>query len=767
MGTQTRQTSPPPLGRHLVCCPATEDELRAAVTAFAALVSDPQLGGVAIGEQRELPDHFRWLAPEVLGGLEPSPVDSFARALTERAGVEEGAAVLVDAGALPLPPADLAQALLAWPGNTCALYPPQLSPAVRAEALTCYPEALCEGRIVGNPTYQPSLTDPAAWLHQRLALVRERARLEAELEDARARAELLFRHAFTGIAVYRPTDDCEDYEFVDLNPAGELASHVRRDEIVGRRLTEVFPGAAELGLLEALRTAWETGERVDVPLREYRDERLREWVENRIFRTPAGQLYALYEDTSRLHLTEARLRSLFETTLVPILVANERGLYIDANPAALAFFECSLQELVGQSPEVFRAPEGRPLESTRRPGRWPMREVQFTIDGRRKTLIVDIVEVPSQTGPLYYAIGQDVTELNLAREELARQLRFQEQLLESIPVPVFHKDADLCYRACNHAFCELVGVDAEDLLGRRAAERLPTEFAAIDERCDRQLLGEGGHAVGESPLPGPNGAVREVFFHKALLLEPDGSPAGIIGAIVDITARKEMVAQLLGQRRRLRELAMQLEIAEERERRRIAAYLHDEIGQALTVLRMRLTSELARDPTAPRHEEALETIDNLIREVRALTGELSPAVLYELGLAAAIEWLAERVGRQHGLAVRVVRESWPNAVPEDLGVVLFRVVRELLHNVVKHARATRIAVTLQAENGILRIKVEDNGVGFAVEQAMARSERAETFGLYSIRERLEHVGGRLVIHSQPGGGAVAEVLAPAGGGERR
>lgn len=216
----------------------------------------------------------------------------------------------------------------------------------------------------------------------------------------------------------------------------------------------------------------------------------------------------------------------------------------------------------------------------------------------------------------------------------------------------------------------------------------------------------------------------------------------------------------------LRSLASQLAITEERERRELATYLHDRIGQELALVKLRLENLRGRakdDVDNQTIDEVCEITAEMIRETRTLMFEISPPILHELGLAPAIEWLADTIRAKHGLTVEVDTEP-VTVVEDDLKSLLFRSTRELLNNVVRHAHASTATVRVRASGASVRIEVEDDGRGY--EQVRVSPVSAESgFGLFSIRERLAHLGGRLEVFSKVGRGTRAVIEAPAAGRE--
>lgn len=216
----------------------------------------------------------------------------------------------------------------------------------------------------------------------------------------------------------------------------------------------------------------------------------------------------------------------------------------------------------------------------------------------------------------------------------------------------------------------------------------------------------------------------------------------------------------------LRRLASEVCLAEERERRQIAENLHDHLGQALALIKIRLLG-LRGDAVFGGHGRALEELvalsDQAIHYTRGLTFELSPPVLYELGLGPALEWLGEDTEKRHGLRMKV-RDQARTPLPDDLKVMLWKSARELLHNVVKHADARSVEITLTAKDGAVSVQIADDGRGF--DPAAARRDAGTQFGLFSIEERLSQLGGHLELDTAPGRGARVRLTAPIPGSPR-
>lgn len=213
---------------------------------------------------------------------------------------------------------------------------------------------------------------------------------------------------------------------------------------------------------------------------------------------------------------------------------------------------------------------------------------------------------------------------------------------------------------------------------------------------------------------------------------------------------------------RLRSLASQLTLAAERERRRLAVELHDEVGQLLALCRIslgRLRDQTRDDGMAAVVDEVRTTLEEAIRATRAVTSELSPPSLHDLGLVAGLEAVADGFQERHGIPVRIVADGAQAPIADETRLLLFAAVRELLVNAARHAQATRVTVRVRTDAGAVRVEVRDDGRGFVPTQ-VPKPGNSGGFGLYSIRERLATLGGRMEIDSAPGHGTVAALTVP-------
>ncbi|MDP9089088.1 MAG: GAF domain-containing protein [Pseudomonadota bacterium] len=221
---------------------------------------------------------------------------------------------------------------------------------------------------------------------------------------------------------------------------------------------------------------------------------------------------------------------------------------------------------------------------------------------------------------------------------------------------------------------------------------------------------------------------------------------------------EELEKRVAQRTRQLRALAADLEAVEDRERRQIARDLHDDLGQILAAARIRLTS-LCQHEGSDVSATAIQ-VDALINRannaIRSLAAQLAPDVLHELGLSPALEWLSEEIEGTFGIKVAVRDDGQSKPLAQEARSILYRAVRELLINVAKHAQTGSATVEIEREHSQLMVTVRDPGIGYDT----AAAAPGRPLGLISLRERLSHIGGTVLIRSAPGRGTVVVLTAP-------
>lgn len=226
---------------------------------------------------------------------------------------------------------------------------------------------------------------------------------------------------------------------------------------------------------------------------------------------------------------------------------------------------------------------------------------------------------------------------------------------------------------------------------------------------------------------------------------------------------RKAVKDISVHKRQLQSMASQHTISEEQARRKLAGHLHDNICQSLGVVKMKLdalTKSISpSDFTAPLQEVA-QIIKSTIQDVRSVIVDLSPPVLHELGLEAALEWLAERFHDRNGVLCAFENDRLAKPLDDDVCILLFQSVRELLVNSIQHAQARNVKICALREGDNIHITVEDDGGDFKTSERGFPVREARGFGFFNIRERLSSIGGYMEIKSLKGKGRHVTLVAP-------
>jgi PAS domain S-box-containing protein len=334
------------------------------------------------------------------------------------------------------------------------------------------------------------------------------------------------------------------------------------------------------------------------------------------------------------------------------------------------------------------------------------------------------------------------------------------RVMEATPEPLLVCDRRGRVEYVNPAFTRVMGWEPRELAGDRWWEGMGRRWRRVPDHLARAMAGRE-FSGRESSLESRERGVVSVSLGAAKVTDHQGRVAGAVLTLQDITGRKQAERRARVRQAQLRRLARELGRAEERQRRAIAEDLHDSITQNLAgaLIRLDMLEKGIGPGPAAQVREVREVLDQTLADLRGLTMEISPPVLYDLGLGPALEWLAEHMQERQGLAVEYAWDQNAEALDDDLKITLYRSARELLINVRKHSGVSRAAMALQQRDGEIMIEVADQGAGFEPDAAAGRGRG---FGLFSIRQRLALVGGSLEVAAAPGRGARIVLRAPAG-----
>jgi PAS domain S-box-containing protein len=464
-----------------------------------------------------------------------------------------------------------------------------------------------------------------------------------------------------------------------------------------------------------------------------------------------------------LRESEERFRALVEMSPMAILVVRD-GRYVFGNPASARMlgFDPPVQmvgrEVLATVAPEFRDPIRRRMERAEQGSDNPPTEIQLIRqDGRRVWTLSTSVAVTMDGRPTVLIAGLDITDRKQAREALRESEQRFRDLAELLPLALFEADLEGRLSFVNRAAAQTLAYDEDDPLGKLTSLDViaPVDRPRARANIARVLSGEN-IGPNEYTCLRKDGREFTALIQSTAIRGGDGRAAGLRGFAMDISEQKRTEKELLAYQERLRSMAEAVSQAEDRERRRVAEGLHDEVSQNLGSLSLYLQVLSAAALTDPEREalgHSRDLLRRLSRAVRTLSFELCPPMLYETGLAAALSWLTEQFDRKHKASFAFEMPAPVDALPESQRAFAFRAARELLTNAAGHASPQKVFVRLHQKHGWIRLSVEDDGVGFEVSEAGQAEKFLHGFGLFSIRERARSLGGSLEIDSAPGVGS--------------
>lgn len=614
------------------------------------------------------------------------------------------------------------------------------------------------------------------------------------------------------IAVFRTLRDdagqINDFHIEYLNDActNRDPDYASSQIQLGRRLSE-FPLATRFGLMDRLSRVAQSGQRFDTEL-EIRPEgaSFSRWFEFHATRLGDRVIAHWHEITVRKKAEHALAES--EQRYHAILDTVPHIFWTAAADGSVDYLSSHFQRVTGLAPEKgldqawveLVHPEDRDrvqsIWNAARSEQREMRDLQLRLmryDGAYRWMSASAVPLRDENGAptRWFGTATDIHERRTAEEAIRRsETRFR-KLYESNQVGIVFYERAGRLSDPNDAFLEMLGYTRRQFeeTGLNWRVLTPPEWAGADAAAIAELVTRGRCRPFEKEYIARDGSRVPILVTASNLDDNDSShgvsvivdlrPVKLVeAALRDSQARLLQLTQTLEQRisertfeaeqrsQQLRALAMDLAETESRERKRLAQLLHDHFQQLVSAAKLK-AGIVRRRLEDPQLIESTKQIESLLEEAinasRSLATELSPPVLNDAGLLPAFEWLARKMEKDYGLAVTF--NSHPDAEPvsEQVRMLIFECVRELLFNVVKHAQTHEATLSAKVSpDGLLSVSVCDSGSGFNVNCLQsAQSSSDGSFGLFSIRERLTLIGGLMKLSSEIGKGTCIELVVPA------
>jgi PAS domain S-box-containing protein len=466
-----------------------------------------------------------------------------------------------------------------------------------------------------------------------------------------------------------------------------------------------------------------------------------------------------------LRESEASSRALLNATTEIEFLLDKDYNFLTLNEATVKSFGQSLEMLIGTNafanlpPEIAKERKKR-IDEVSRTGK-PMR---FEDQNGQKWFDNSIYPVQNSEGEItrFAVYANDITERKNAEEALSKsELKFSSAFYNSPLVMAISNLASGEFITVNDAVEATFGYRKEEVIGRSVVDLGIYLFP--ENRMEILSKLKDGHKIQrlEIEVRKKNGDIIEVEM-SASLMQLEDVPC-MLSIIEDVSIKKQTERELQTYQNTLRSMAAELVSVEDKEKRKIAEYLHDNLGQSLALARIK-TGKLLIQPCDENLSSILKEIENdladAINYTQSVIYELSPPILYELGLLEALKWKLDDFEKKHGIKSRLTCSDKFTKFKEDSKLILFRTITELLNNVAKHANASLVKLEIAEDPDKTIFTLSDNGSGFNQDLNKIDYSKEQKFGLFSIKESLKKFDSNLEITSSPGKGSTITFFVP-------
>ncbi len=471
-----------------------------------------------------------------------------------------------------------------------------------------------------------------------------------------------------------------------------------------------------------------------------------------------------------LEQNEARYRQMFENhPSIQLLVDPDDGVLVDANPAAAAFYGYSAKQLRGMPVTTINIlPQEKILETLAKAKSGGQKQFEL----RHRLASGDIRDVQIHAAPLkingrelIYSIVNDITEKKQAEIKLRDSELHYRDLVENADDIIYETDAMGHFIFLNDHTEKVLQYTSEEAVGKHFLVAIRPDWRdRVQSFYLNQFMNKIPTTYFEFPVVAKDGSVIWLGQNVRMVIE-NGRVIKNQAFCRDITERRKWEQEIEQSRAQLRELSKHLQTAREVERSKISREIHDELGAALTALKMDLSWQAGKLHTLDEKQitmfsELVVKVDSCIGTVRKIATDLRPSILDNLGLWAAIEWQAKELQNRMNIICEVKMSVQEIDIQQEEATAIFRILQETLTNVARHSKATKVTIQVDATENEVRMEISDNGKG------MAEPELAniESLGLLGMYERAHTFGGEFAIRSKPGMGTIVSVQMPVGNG---
>jgi PAS domain S-box-containing protein len=562
--------------------------------------------------------------------------------------------------------------------------------------------------------------------------ITERKQSEDDLQENEAKFHQLFNTMKEGVAIYRAVDKGNDFIFVDLNKTGLSYGNKVKSNVIGRRVTEVFPGVAEIGLLDIFRRVYKTGKAEQQPLVHYRDEMMEEWVENYVFKLPSGLIVSVYEDTTKSKLDEEKYRTIVQTTTDGFWITDKRGDILEVNDSYCRMSGYSREELLNLNVADVEAKEhAKEIIEHIRAGQIKSSDV-FETRHRRKDGSVFPVEISAtyfKAAQQFVSFIRDISERKRQEEALQQSEAQKNLILNATREMVAFYDTDLHIKWANKAAAASVGKTMQEMIGMHCYE---VWHGRIEPCTDCPVLKARDAAIPfENEQKTPDG--RDWYLRGYPILDDANKVTALVEFGMDITLRKK---------------------AEEDLKHTIAEkdYLMQELNHRVKNNLALLSSLINLKNTSLDGVVDLSDIKHQIEAIQIVHEKLyKNSTITSINIAEYLSDLISTIFYNFSdQEIEIIRDIEPVEIPTKTVVSLGLIVNEIATNALNHGFADTkdpsFSITMKQEGQDYILVLSNNGREFPAEINL---DNPATLGLRLITALVQQIQGTLSLIRGP------------------